>query len=284
MQPYRLGGIEISRVVETEDPFLPLLEIFPEARPEDVEANRHWLEPRALTPEGVIIIPVQSYIVRTSRHLIVIDTCVGNHKSYDGMPGWKDRRQTTWMDNLRASGMAPEEVDYVFCSHLHVDHCGWNTSFVDGRWVPTFANAKYVFSRPEYESSERSGSSVFQENVQPIMEAGQGVLVDMDYALDDEVWLEPTPGHTKGHVAVNLASQGQRGAMCGDLIHSPIQCLHPEWSPKFDRDPEQARQTRRKFLESHADNGDLVMTAHFPTPSMGHVVSRDQAFWFDYVA
>ncbi|MDP6271819.1 MAG: MBL fold metallo-hydrolase, partial [Alphaproteobacteria bacterium] len=119
MQPYRLGGIEISRVVETEDPFLPLLEIFPEARPEDVEANRHWLEPRALTPEGVIIIPVQSYIVRTSRHLIVIDTCVGNHKSYDGMPGWKDRRQTTWMDNLRASGMAPEEVDYVFCSHLH---------------------------------------------------------------------------------------------------------------------------------------------------------------------
>ncbi len=283
MTAHRLGGIEINRILEMEGPFLPLLTFFPDATEEMLAPHREWLMPGALDARDRLVLPVQSYLVRTEHHTILIDACVGNHKSFDGIRGWNDRRATTWMDNLRAAGVTPADIDYVFCTHLHVDHCGWNTSLVDGRWVPTFPNAKYLFARPEYEASERGATSVFQENVLPIMEAGQAELVEMDHALDDQVWLEPTPGHTTGHVAVNLASQGHRAAMCGDLIHSPFQLVFPDLGPGVDRDAEQARRTRRRFLEQHADTGNLIMTAHFPSPSMGHLVSEADRFRFDYV-
>lgn len=125
---------------------------------------------------------------------------------------------------------------------------------------------------------------MFRENVLPVMEAKQAVLVDMDYALDDEVWLEPTPGHTPGHVAVNLASKGERAVMCGDLMHNPIQLAHPEWSPNFDHDGVHSMETRKTFLDSHCETDILVLTAHFPSPSVGHVVSHaERAFDFEYM-
>ena len=115
------------------------------------------------------------------------------------------------------------------------------------------------------------------------MEAKQADLVAMDFQLDDEICLQPTPGHTPGHVAINLNSQGEKAAMTGDLIHSPIQCVHPEWAPFFDADPDLARQTRRAFLEQHSDTGNYILTAHFPPPSMGHIRSRGDAFFFHYL-
>ncbi len=283
MQTRRLGNIEINRILEVEEPFVTLAEMFREATPEAVEPHRSWLEPRALCPEtGRMILPVQSYLVRTTRHTVLIDTCIGCRKSYDFIAAWHDRRDETWLHNLHAAGVREEEIDFVFCTHLHVDHCGWNTRYVDGRWVPTFANAKYIFSRVEYAASEAGDNLVYRENVQPIMEAGQAVLVDMDYALDDEVWLEPTPGHTAGHVAVNLASGGMRAVMCGDLMHSPIQCAHPDWSPHFDHDPVLSAVTRKSFLDTHCDTDTLILTAHFPSPSVGHIVARNNAFDFRY--
>jgi glyoxylase-like metal-dependent hydrolase (beta-lactamase superfamily II) len=176
----------------------------------------------------------------------------------------------------------PEDIDYVFCTHLHSDHCGWNTRLRDGRWVPTFPNARYIFSKAEYAATAADGGAPFQQSVLPILEAGQAQLVELDYALDDEVWLEPATGHTPGHVVVNLKSEGRRAAMCGDLMHSPVQCPHPEWSPVWDRDPEAARITRRSFLERHCDTDTLVLTAHFPPPSMGRVVASGAAFMFRY--
>ena len=285
MTKRQLGDITIERILELEAPLATPLEFFDEAVPEAVAPHRHWLEPKALDPaSGKMILPVQSYLVRTRHHTILIDACIGCRKSYDGVPEWKDRRDETWLRNLAAAGVGPGDIDYVFCTHFHVDHCGWNTRLVDGRWTPTFANAKYIFAADEYAASEADDSLVFRENVLPIMEARQAVLVDMDYALDDEVWLEPTPGHTAGHVAVNLASKGERAVMCGDLMHNPIQLAHPEWSPKFDYDPAASAETRRRFLDSHCETDTLVLTAHFPSPSVGRVVRHaERAFDFSYL-
>lgn len=285
MSALALGDISVQRIVESEAPFRTLAEMFPAATPEAIERHRHWLEPRALCPEtGKIILPVQSYLVRTRRHTILIDTCVGNDKSVAWHPRWHRQRERAWLDGLAAAGAGPEDIDFVLCSHLHVDHCGWNTTLRDGRWVPTFPNARYVIARREYEHSQAEAEPIFAENVLPVMEAGQAVLVEMDHALDDEVWLEPTPGHTPGHVAIRLRSRGHGAVMCGDLMHSPVQCAHPEWNYARDRIPELAGKTRRRFLEDQCESGALVLTAHFPSPSVGHIVAQEEAFRFAYLA
>ncbi len=284
MQGRMIGNITVRRIMEYEGPFLTPSDVFTEATAEAMAPHRHWLEPKALDPEtGKMIFPFQSYLVQTKHHTILIDTCIGCGKTIKHRPQWSDRTDQSWLNNLRAAGVAPEAIDYVFCTHLHVDHCGWNTSLVDGRWIPTFPNAKYVFAKTEYAAAEAGNDMVFQQSVLPIMEAGQAQLVETDFALDDQVWLLSTPGHTAGHVAVNLASNGHSAVMCGDLIHNPVQCAHPEWSPKFDRDPGLAAQTRRHFLASNAESGQMVLTAHFPSPSIGHIITEGDAFRFAYV-
>lgn len=280
-----LGDIRIGRLVEFDEPIFRLDEFFDEATPEAVEPHRHWLEPRALDPvSGKMVMPVLSYLVRTRHHTILIDTCIGCGKSSDSVPEWKDLRNETWLSSLATAGVRPEAVDYVLCTHLHLDHCGWNTRRVDGRWEPTFPNAKYVISREEYAASERERGGVFEENVLPVVEAKQAVLVDMDYALDDQVWLEPAPGHTPGHVAVHLASKGARAVMCGDIMHTPLQLAEPAWSPNFDYDRVRSAATRRRFLDTHCDTDTLVLTAHLPSPSVGRVVRHaERGFDFSYL-
>ena len=279
-----LGDIVIQRVAEMEIPFLTAEELFIDATQEAVNAERDWMEPWALCPDsGRLIIAVQSYLVRTSRHTILIDTCVGCDKSNEWFAPWYRRTDRSWLSRLAAAGAQPQDIDYVLCTHLHSDHCGWNTQLIDGRWVPTFPNAKYVMARREAEHAETGSGYTYSERILPVIEAGQAVLVDMDHALDDEIWLEPTPGHTPGHVAVGLASNGQEAVMCGDLMHCPIQCVHPEWRYRIDTDPLLANETRRKFLEASCEGGRLVMTAHFPAPSMGHVAREGEAFRFRFL-
>lgn len=279
-----LGDIEIQSIVEDEGGFRTPSDIFKEATDEVMAEYRPLLEPWALDPDsGKLIFKFQAYLVRTPHHTVLIDTCIGCNKTMPRMPEWHQREDDGWLRNLMAAGVEPEEIDYVFCTHLHVDHCGWNTQLQDGRWTPTFPNARYVFARPEYEASERAGSDTYKENVLPIMEAGQAVLVDMDHAVDDHLWLQPTPGHTPGHVAVSIASNGEHASMCGDLIHTPLQCRLPEWSPVFDSDKDVARETRRRYLEERCEAGDLMLTAHFPSPSAGRVVPQGDAFWFDFI-
>jgi glyoxylase-like metal-dependent hydrolase (beta-lactamase superfamily II) len=278
-----LGEISVQRIVEHDIPVYLPSDMFDEATPEAVEPYRQWLEPRALCPRtGRLVMPVLSYLVRTRHHCILIDTCVGCHKSYAEPPEWHQRRNAAWLDNLRAAGVHPEDVDFVFCTHLHSDHCGWNTRLVDGRWIPTFPNAKYVFSRDEYQATEAENSLIFVENVQPILEARQAVLVDLDYALDDEIWLEPTVGHTAGHVAIHLKSGEHHAAMCGDLIHSPLQLAEPGWSCNSDYDLAAAADTRKTFLNTHCESDTLILTAHFPSPSIGHIITRGNSYDFTY--
>jgi glyoxylase-like metal-dependent hydrolase (beta-lactamase superfamily II) len=284
MRIQQIGDITVQRIVEHEIPVYRPTDMFDEATPEALAPYRQWLEPDALCPKtGCLIMPVVSYLVRTSHHLILIDTCVGCDKTYAEPPAWHQRRNKRWLANLRSAGAQPEDIDFVFCTHLHSDHCGWNTHLVDGRWLPTFPNAKYIFAREEYAATEAEGHQLFHDNVLPIMEAKQAVLVDTDYALDDELWLEPTIGHSAGHVAIHLKSGLHHAAMCGDLIHSPIQLAEPDWSCNSDYDLALAAATRRKFLDTYCDTDSLILTSHFPSPSAGHIIRRADRYDFRYV-
>jgi glyoxylase-like metal-dependent hydrolase (beta-lactamase superfamily II) len=194
-----------------------------------------WLKPKAIDPAtGALLFTLQGYVVRTSHHTILVDTCVGNHKERPNSPLWHQKTDDTYMQALAGLGLAPDDIDYVMCTHLHSNHVGWNTRLVDGRWVPTFPKARYVFSKKELETWERGHPKFtrhpLEDSVLPVIAAGRAELVANDFALDDEVWLEPSPGHTPDHVSIRLASRGQNAVMSGDLMHSPVQCLHPEWT------------------------------------------------------
>jgi glyoxylase-like metal-dependent hydrolase (beta-lactamase superfamily II) len=233
---------------------------------------------------GKLILTFQAFLIRTRLHTILIDTCVGDHKPRPQRPRWHMMTLNTFLPRLAAAGVSPEEVDYVMCTHLHYDHVGWNTQLREGRWVPTFPNATYLFAKREWESWKEMESEQphLTDSVLPVMEAGQAQLVADDFSLDDEVWLEPTAGHTPGHVSVHLASQGVRAVITGDLVHNPVQCLEPHWLMHADFDAERAKTTRRVFLDQYCDTDVLMCVPHFPEPSIGHIVRRGNAFWFAF--
>ena len=283
-----VGDISVQTVIEEVGPMGAPLANFAEATEEALAPHIHWMTPLAYNPDigEFADAPTQSYILKTSRHTIVIDTCTGNHKRHDTLwPQWHRRTDFTWLEDLAKAGVDPQSVDYVFCTHMHVDHVGWNTQLIAGRWVPSFPNARYIFAKQELQWAEaqvEKGDWTFEESVAPILDAGLAEIVDTDFALNDNIWLEPHPGHTPAHCAVRMRSRGENAVMSGDLIHHPIQLAHPEWSPFYDDDPDLARITRRRFLEEQADKDILVMTAHFPLPSVGHVLSKKDAFAFRY--
>jgi glyoxylase-like metal-dependent hydrolase (beta-lactamase superfamily II) len=288
----QLGDIVIDRIVESEEPNFDPLVFFPQSRAEDWLAHKGWMQPHALHPaSGWLILTLQSYLVRTRHHTILVDTCVGDHKKRLGKvtpPSWHMASGGVLLDKLAAAGVAPEAIDYVMCTHLHSDHVGWNTRLVDGRWVPTFPNARYVMSRKELAHWQSVHDShpleSLADSVLPIVEAGRADLVSSDFALDGEVWLEPTPGHTPDHFSVRLASNGGDAVITGDLLHSPVQCREPSWGSLADFDAALASRTRRAFLERCCDTGMLVCGTHFPSPSFGRVVPHADAFHFAYEA
>jgi glyoxylase-like metal-dependent hydrolase (beta-lactamase superfamily II) len=291
MKLRRLADIVIARIVEREEPAFTVSGLLPDATPETLAPYRHWLEPKALDPAtGLLILPIQSYVVRTRRHNILIDGCMGEDKTCRWQMRWHQLKGLRFLSDLAALGLAPEDIDFVMCTHLHGDHVGWNTRLVNGRWVPTFPNARYVISRRElahWEDYNKTASAeayeeCIDESVLPVVAAGQALLVNEDYAIDDEVWLEPLPGHTPGHFGVRLRSHGADAIMIGDLMHSPVQCAEPDWRSGSDADPVLGRQVRRQFLETHAESNRLVLTAHFPSPSIGHIRRQGRAYRFDY--
>jgi glyoxylase-like metal-dependent hydrolase (beta-lactamase superfamily II) len=292
MKPRQLGDISLSRILEREEPSFVATQLIPNATKEALEPYRSWLEPRALDPAtGLLILPIQTYVVRTRHHNILIDTCLGEDKTVRWHESWHKLKGLSFLRDLATLGLRPEDIHYVMCTHLHGDHVGWNTRLIGGRWVPTFPNARYVMSRVEldyYRAFNRMASAdeyeeCIDESVLPVVEAGQAVLVGNDFALDDEVWIDPMPGHTPGHYGVHLRSKGAEAIMIGDLMHSPVQCVEPDWHSGSDLEPALARQSRWQFLESVANTDRLVMTAHFPSPSIGHIRRHGMAFRFDYI-
>jgi glyoxylase-like metal-dependent hydrolase (beta-lactamase superfamily II) len=277
-----VGRLHVSAVVERAGPTRPTW-LLPDALPEAVERHRAWLYPYFLDDKGRFMQSVHSFVVRAPGLTALVDTCIGNDKDRGGRPPFHMLR-TSFLDDLGGAGVPPESVDLVICTHLHVDHVGWNTRLDDGRWVPTFPRARYLFARAEWEhwSAERDEGTtrIMADSVKPVLDAGLAEFVEMDHRISDELWLEPTPGHTPGHVSVRLASGGVEAVITGDLMHHPIQVAEPGWNSHFDSDADQARTTRRAFCQRYADRPVTVLGTHFHDPTAGHIVSHGESWRF----
>ena len=278
---WNIGAAMITRIVEIEGPS-PGTFLFDEATPERL-LQHSWLKPRFLTDDGRTIGSIHAFVVESEGRTIVVDTCVGNDKQR-ALKNWH-MRQGRFLADFAEAGFLRDNVDTVLCTHLHVDHVGWNTMRVEDRWMPTFPNARYLFGRKEWEhwsaAPEGADRDVQDDSVRPIFDAGLADLVEMDYRVTDEVRLVPTPGHTPGHVSVRIASRGEEAVITGDLMHHPVQCAEPAWASRFDVDAAAAKRTRLQFLEAHADRPVLVLGTHFATPTAGRIVRDGAVFRFD---
>ena len=283
------GGLTIRRIVEQEEGFVPIRDFLPTMTEEQLAENRSWLMPAGLDPSNDdVILCFQSYVVRTPHHTILVDTCVGNDKERPGRPRWNMKSDHAYMSGFAALGLSVEDIDIVVCTHLHADHVGWNTRLLDGRWVPTFPNARYVFSEKELAHWTAQPDEVRRkpvtDSVLPIVAAGRATLVGDGYEVDDHMRLVPTPGHTPHHASV-LAGKGSDLALfTGDAIHTPLQARYPELSMFTDTDPALAARTRRSLLERLCDTPTLCCAAHFPSPSAGRITRWGDGFRCDPVA
>ena len=286
MREIKIGDVTITSIVEREGAWRRPADMFPAYTAEIGNGHLREMDPVSFdTASGKMMITYQTFVVRTPHHTILVDTCTGEDKGY---PAPMDFDKTPWIEGFKRAGLKYEDVDYVFCTHLHIDHCGWNTVLRDGRWVPTFPKAKYVFAKKEYlawEAAEKAGDprgNVFRMNCLPIVEAGQALLVDDGYQLDDLITLTPTPGHSPCHCCVNIFSGGQRAVVTGDMMHHAIQCRELDWSPGVDWDPKQAAASRRSFLSSVADTPTLLLPIHFPSPTAGLVTADGDRFHYRF--
>lgn len=279
---WQIGDVKITRVAELGGPPFPGTFMFPACTREIVQ--RHdWLRPHFANDDGRLFGSIHSFIIESRGRRIIVDTCVGNDKLRT-VRAW-NLLHGPFLQDLAQAGFPVESIDTVLCTHLHVDHVGWNTRLVEGRWVPTFPNARYLFGKKEWEhwSSENAAhhdGDVMGDSVRPIVDAGLAQLVETDHALTEEVRLEPTPGHTPGHVSVRIASRGAEAVITGDLMHHPLQCAEPDLANNFDVDAAAARRTRREFLTRCANTRVMVLGTHFAPPTAGWIVDAQGAWRF----
>lgn len=274
----RIGAVEVWRILESNAPFLPPAELFPNAGPDVVRLIEARAPGSVDAATGGLILPVQGFLLKTRTHTVLVDACVGNDKTVDFFTPWHRRSDGRFLAGLTQAGVTPADIDVVLCTHLHVDHVGWNTRLENGHWVPTFPNATYLMPAADLPAHERRPSVIYTESLLPVIAAGQAEMVEGDHPIGDTLRLMPTPGHTDGHVSVLIESAGARAVITGDAIHITAQCWHPDWQFRFDRDGDRAVQSRRSLLDTAAETGMEVLGSHFALPSRGRIVSRGDAF------
>ena len=280
---WTIGDVTVTRIVELEAVGGSRF-ILPQATRE-AALEISWLQPHFADETGRLKMSIHALVVETPGHRIIVDTCIGNDKQRE-MEAWS-HLQTRFLEDLEAAGFPRESIDTVLCTHLHVDHVGWNTMLVDGAWQPTFPNARYLIGRREFEywrgeADETAGDPmIFIDSVQPVWDAGLVDLVDTDHQVCDEVSLVPTLGHTPGHVSVRIASGGVEALITGDFIHHPCQLAHPEWASSADFDPSASTETRERMFNALSESPTLVIGTHFVTPTAGRVVRDGEVFRFE---
>jgi glyoxylase-like metal-dependent hydrolase (beta-lactamase superfamily II) len=279
-QRWSVGEARITSVVEAQTDGIPPAFFFPEADEALIKHHHGWLGDELAGADGTISMRVQALVVEAGGRTVVVDPCIGNHKPRPE-PFWNDQ---VWpfMERFRAAGFDPLAVDLVVHTHLHVDHVGWDTHLVDGRWVPTFPNARHLYAQAELDwtaaSDEPSDAAIRADSIDPVLDAGLGDVVALDADLGGGLRLQPAPGHTPGHTALWVESRGERAVLVGDAIHHPVQCAEPGVRFTSDADVAEADATRRALLDAAADTGALFVAAHFPSLPAGRI-AREGAAW-----
>lgn len=280
MNSWQVGNVKITRVVEMEMAGGTRF-ILPDATPEAVLPIK-WLAPHFMTEAGKLIMSIHALIIETGDRKIIVDTCIGNDKERK-IPSWS-HLQTTFLSDLEAAGYPPKDIDTVLCTHMHVDHVGWNTMLKDGKWMPTFQNARYLFGETEWQhwqmESQDEFGDVLADSVKPIIDAGLADFVNVDHQICEEVSLVSTPGHTPGHVSVHIASDGEEALITGDFLHHPCQMARLDWSCSADHDKEKAKATRIDMLDRMSKSDTLVIGTHFAAPTAGYVKKNEEGSYY----
>jgi len=276
---WTVGKVKITKIVELETVGSTRF-ILPLASNEEIQ-KLPWLIPHFATEEGRLKMSIHSLVVETPSRRIVVDTGLGNDKEGRKVPTWNNRKEP-FLERMAAAGFPPESIDTVLCTHLHVDHVGWNTKLAGGKWVPSFPKARYVFGKIEYEywrdhSDSSEHAAVFNDSVKPIADAGLADLIASDQKLCDEITLIPTPGHSPGHMSIHIVSDGQQALLTGDAAHHPCQMAHLDWSSTADSDPKQSAVTRQELFGRFADQPTLVIGGHY---NAGHIRRDGASFKF----
>lgn len=292
MKPVSLGRLTVSKLFEMESG-PPMSLILPQVSAQDLADLAAWYPDDTLgpTPErSAFTMSMHSYVLQVGGRNMLIDACNGNDKRRS-IPD-VDRTRTPYLANLAALGLSADDIDVVLCTHLHFDHVGWNTCLENGRWVPTFANARYLFSRRDFEhfgaqELEDDHRRAFRDSVLPVYEAGRAELIEPDLTvhreISERVWLEPAFGHSPGNFSVLAAGGGRTAIFWGDVVHHPVQLLRPEVTPSFDGDPEKARETRLRTLARAADEELVCFPAHFRDPSAGRVLRDGHRYRYRFL-
>jgi glyoxylase-like metal-dependent hydrolase (beta-lactamase superfamily II) len=279
MSTIALKDITITPVIEqARCTDFKVMEFFPKLTKELLDENRDWLEPDFIDPASQgLVLCIQGFVIKTPHHNILIDSCVGNHKSRPTRPFWNMLSHDRFEKGLAAAGLTYDDIDYVMCTHLHGDHVGWNTRLDNGRWVPTFPKAKYIMADRELaywtqRAKDNPASAPWiADSVLPIVAAKREQVVKSDFAFNEQVRFLPTPGHTIDHFSVLVGEHGHDCLITGDMIHSPLQGKYPEFGMMSDYDSKQSEQTRRTTFDRFCEEPTIICASHFPSPSTGRV-------------
>jgi len=277
---WTIGKVRITQILESRMTGSTRF-ILPQAGPDEVKALP-WLIPDFANDEGRLKMSIHALVVETPTRRIIVDTCLGNDKEGRSVPTW-NHLNTPFLRHLADAGFAPDNIDTVLCTHLHVDHVGWNTRLVEGQWVPTFPNARYLFGKTEYDywktHSERPDHiAVFNDSIKPVVDAGLVDLIAADADVANEISLIPTPGHSPGHMSVHIRSGGEEALLTGDAAHHPVQMAHPDWASTADSDPAQSTRSRIELFTRFADTPTLVIGGHY---GAGHIKREGDTWRFD---
>jgi glyoxylase-like metal-dependent hydrolase (beta-lactamase superfamily II) len=280
MLSWQVGRVKITRVVEMDLP-VPAM-VMPQATAAELRKSA-WLYPHFVGEgeDDTLKLSVHALLVEAPGLKLVVDTGIGNDRPREITGG--QPLATPFLQQLGAAGWSRDGVDAVVCTHLHVDHVGWNTMLENGNWVPTFPKARYLIGLREYDFwaavDDEEQQAMLGDSVKPTFAAGLVQLVELDHVISPEIWLTPSTGHTPGHVCVMIESEGERAVITGDMTHHPCQLAHPDWS-LGDNDPQAAALTRSRLFAEWADRRILVIGTHFAAPTAGHVVRDGAAFRF----